>query len=44
MRPSMKHKRHEALHDIAADHTRQGSPSVVLISAHLFSIIVGILR
>jgi hypothetical protein len=44
MRPSVQHKRQEALHDSAADHTRPCSPSVPLISAHLFSIILGILR
>lgn len=44
MRPSLQHKRQEALHDMAADHTRQGSPSVTLITAHMFSIILCILQ
>ena len=44
MRPSVTHTQHDALHDMAAEHTRQCASSMALITAHLFSIILGILR
>ena len=40
MRPSLKHTRYDALHNIFADHNRQCSPFATLITAHLFSIII----